>query len=156
MWDELLSLLEAHAKSIDRQVELENKLLFTELITQTSGVSFAENITIESVAREQGSMTKLLVKGGPLFASDEERKRLEHVTGERIIAIPWVDDPVALFCEAIRPAQVSSKQVSYDSATRKYTVSVQDGQAGPIIGKKRANIRMTARLLKAKIDLQNG
>lgn len=156
IWDELLSLLEAHAKSIGRKVELENKLLFTELITQTSGISIAETTTIESMAREQGSLTKLLVKGGPLFASDEDRKRLEHVTGERIIAIRWVDDPVALFCEAIRPAEVSPKQVSYDSATQKYTVSVQDGQAGPIIGKKRGNIRMTARLLKAKVDLQNG
>lgn len=156
IWDEFLGLLETHARSIDGQVEMENKLLIIELISQTTKTPRDDAVTIESIAREQGVRIKLLVKGGRLFPSDEDRRCLEHVIGEQLSEVPWSDDPIALFCEAIRPAEVYPEEVSYNSATRKYTVSVTDDRKGGVIGKRGANIKVTARLLKAKIDVQNG
>jgi transcription antitermination factor NusA-like protein/nitrogen fixation-related uncharacterized protein len=155
IWDELVTLLESEAKSLGHIVEIENKLLFAELIAQSTNPSSAGGSLLEAVARHQGSMTKILVKGDRLFASDVDRKRLEDVVGERIIEVLWKDDPVALFCEGIKPAEVSSESVSFDAAARKYTVLVLDGQAGVIFGKKGANLKLTERLLRARIDLQN-
>ena len=119
-------------------------------------------VTVQSMAREAGSRTKIAVwstdenvdpigacvgpKGGRVAAIVNELK------GEKIDIIKYSEDPVQFVAEALSPADVLSVQMKEDG--KSCTVVVPDDQLSLAIGKEGQNARLAAKLTGYKIDIK--
>ena len=119
-------------------------------------------VTVQSMAREAGSRTKIAVwsndenvdpigacvgpKGGRVAAIVNELK------GEKIDIIKYSEDPVQFVAEALSPADVLSVQMKEDG--KSCTVVVPDDQLSLAIGKEGQNARLAAKLTGFKIDIK--
>ncbi len=119
-------------------------------------------VTVQSMAREAGSRTKIAVwsndenvdpigacvgpKGGRVAAVVNELK------GEKIDIIKYSEDPVQFVAEALSPADVLSVQMKEDG--KSCTVIVPDDQLSLAIGKEGQNARLAAKLTGFKIDIK--
>ena len=120
-------------------------------------------VTVQSMAREAGSRTKIAVwstdenvdpigacvgpKGGRVAAIVNELK------GEKIDIIKYSEDPVQFVAEALSPADVLSVQMKEDG--KSCTVVVPDDQLSLAIGKEGQNARLAAKLTGFKIDIKS-
>ncbi|MDR1272487.1 MAG: transcription termination factor NusA [Clostridiales Family XIII bacterium] len=124
-----------------------------------------ENIvSIESLAREAGSRTKMGVLStdesvDPVGACVGNRGNrvqavVEELGYEKIDIIPWVpDNDEANINSALAPAGV--EKIVFDSEENKATAIVPDYQLSLAIGKEGQNVRLAARLCGVKIDIKS-
>jgi transcription termination/antitermination protein NusA len=134
------------------------KLFEIEVPEIASGV-----VTINTVAREAGSRTKIAV------ASNEEsidavgscvgQKGVRVTTviaelgGEKIDIIPWSDDAEKFIGSSLSPAKVL--EVNVNQANKSAIATVAEDQLSLAIGKGGQNVRLAAKLTGYKIDIQS-
>ncbi len=117
-------------------------------------------IEVKEVAREAGSRSKIAVSSNqegvdPIGSCVGQRGiRIANIMGElgeeRIDIIEWDSDIEKFVQNALSPAQVESVKVEDDIAH----VKVADDQLSLAIGKEGQNVRLAAKLLGLKIEIE--
>ena len=120
-------------------------------------------VTIQSIAREAGSRTKMAVSSSqvmidPVGACVGQRggrvdRVVEELRGEKIDIIKWSKDPAEFVANALNPAHVV--QVFTAENDKACRVVVPDNQLSLAIGKEGQNARLAARLTGWKIDIKS-
>lgn len=134
------------------------KRLFEEEVTEIQdGV-----VTIESIAREAGSRTKIAVSTedpnvdavGACVGMNGNRVNaiVDELRGEKIDIVNWSDMPEIFIENALSPAMVIS--VSIDEEDKTARVLVPENQLSLAIGKEGQNARLAAKLTGYKIDIK--
>ena len=124
----------------------------------------AGTVTIEAIAREAGSRTKIAVRSDdvqidPVGSCVGQRgSRVERVVtelkGEKIDIIKWSKDPAEFIANALNPANVLAVYPDANGA-RAFLVVVPDNQLSLAIGKEGQNARLAAKLTGSKIDIKS-
>ena len=134
------------------------KRLFEEEVTEIQdGI-----VTIESIAREAGSRTKIAVSTvdpnvdavGACVGMNGSRVNaiVNELRGEKIDIVNWSDMPEIFIENALRPAVVMD--VSIDEYEKTARVIVPENQLSLAIGKEGQNARLAAKLTGYKIDIK--
>ena len=134
------------------------KRLFEEEVTEIQdGI-----VTIESIAREAGSRTKIAVSTvdpnvdavGACVGMDGSRVNaiVNELRGEKIDIVNWSDMPEIFIENALSPAVVMD--VSIDEYEKTARVIVPENQLSLAIGKEGQNARLAAKLTGYKIDIK--
>ncbi|MDR0518908.1 MAG: transcription termination factor NusA [Clostridiales Family XIII bacterium] len=120
-------------------------------------------VSIESVAREGGSRTKMAVTSAdesvdPVGACVGTRgvrvqAVVDELFGEKIDIIPWSDNREENIMNSLSPAKVE-KIIEGDS-DKEYIAVVPDYQLSLAIGKEGQNVRLAAKLCSVKIDIKS-
>lgn len=133
------------------------KLFEQEVPEIASGV-----VTIEAIAREAGSRTKMAVA-----SSDEKvdpvgscvgqkgvrvQSIIAEVHGEKIDIIQYSSDIAKFISAALSPARVT--EVEVNAETKEAKVSVPEDQLSLAIGKDGQNVRLAAKLTHWRIDIK--
>ena len=122
---------------------------------------FSGTVTIESIAREPGSRSKIAVKSqeegidpiGSCVGQKGIRVQaiIDELGGEKIDIIEFNDDPKKFISHALAPAKV--KYVEIADEDQRATVTVDPDQLSLAIGRKGQNVRLAAKLTGWKIDV---
>ena len=134
------------------------KRLFEEEVTEIQdGI-----VTIESIAREAGSRTKIAVStvdpnvdavGACVGMNGSRVNAIVHeLRGEKIDIVNWSDMPEIFIENALSPAVVMD--VSIDEYEKTARVIVPENQLSLAIGKEGQNARLAAKLTGYKIDIK--
>lgn len=134
------------------------KRLFEEEVTEIQdGI-----VTIESIAREAGSRTKIAVSTvdpnvdavGACVGMNGSRVNaiVNELRGEKIDIVNWSDMPEIFIENALSPAMVMD--VSIDEFEKTARVIVPENQLSLAIGKEGQNARLAAKLTGYKIDIK--
>ena len=134
------------------------KRLFEEEVTEIQdGI-----VTIESIAREAGSRTKIAVSTvdpnvdavGACVGMNGSRVNaiVNELRGEKIDIVNWSDMPEIFIENALSPAMVMD--VSIDEYEKTAGVIVPENQLSLAIGKEGQNARLAAKLTGYKIDIK--
>ena len=134
------------------------KRLFEEEVTEIQdGI-----VTIESIAREAGSRTKIAVSTvdpnvdavGACVGMNGSRVNaiVNELRGEKIDLVNWSDMPEIFIENALSPAVVMD--VSIDEYEKTARVIVPENQLSLAIGKEGQNARLAAKLTGYKIDIK--
>ena len=130
------------------------KRLFEEEVTEIQdGI-----VTIESIAREAGSRTKIAVStvDPNVDAVGACGRRVNAIVnelrGEKIDIVNWSDMPEIFIENALSPAVVMD--VSIDEYEKTARVIVPENQLSLAIGKEGQNARLAAKLTGYKIDIK--
>ena len=134
------------------------KRLFEEEVTEIQdGI-----VTIESIAREAGSRTKIAVSTvdpnvdavGACVGMNGSRVNaiVNELRGEKIDIVNWRDMPEIFIENALSPAVVMD--VSIDEYEKTARVIVPENQLSLAIGKEGQNARLAAKLTGYKIDIK--
>lgn len=134
------------------------KRLFEEEVTEIQdGI-----VTIESIAREAGSRTKIAVSTvdpnvdavGACVGMNGSRVNaiVNELRGEKIDIVNWSDMPEIFIENALSPAVVMD--VSIDEYEKTARVIVPENQLSLAIGKDGQNARLAAKLTGYKIDIK--
>ena len=134
------------------------KRLFEEEVTEIQdGI-----VTIESIAREAGSRTKIAVSTvdpnvdavGACVGMNGSRVSaiVNELRGEKIDIVNWSDMPEIFIENALSPAMVMD--VSIDEYEKTARVIVPENQLSLAIGKEGQNARLAAKLTGYKIDIK--
>ena len=134
------------------------KRLFEEEVTEIQdGI-----VTIESIAREAGSRTKIAVSTvdpnvdavGACVGMNGSRVNaiVNELRGEKIYIVNWSDMPEIFIENALSPAVVMD--VSIDEYEKTARVIVPENQLSLAIGKEGQNARLAAKLTGYKIDIK--
>ena len=134
------------------------KRLFEEEVTEIQdGI-----VTIESIAREAGSRTKIAVSTvdpnvdavGACVGMNGSRVNaiVNELRGEKIDIVNWSDMPEIFIENALSPAVVMD--VSIDEYEKTVRVIVPENQLSLAIGKEGQNARLAAKLTGYKIDIK--
>ena len=134
------------------------KRLFEEEVTEIQdGI-----VTIESIAREAGSRTKIAVSTvdpnvdavGACVGMNGSRVNaiVNELRGEKIDIVNWSDMPEIFIENALSPAVVMD--VSIDEYEKTARVIVPENQFSLAIGKEGQNARLAAKLTGYKIDIK--
>ena len=134
------------------------KRLFEEEVTEIQdGI-----VTIESIAREAGSRTKIAVSTvdpnvdavGACVGMNGSRVNaiVNELRGEKIDIVNWSDMPEIFIENALSPAMVMD--VSIDEYEKTARVIVPETQLSLAIGKEGQNARLAAKLTGYKIDIK--
>ena len=134
------------------------KRLFEEEVTEIQdGI-----VTIESIAREAGSRTKIAVSTvdpnvdavGACLGMNGSRVNaiVNELRGEKIDIVNWSDMPEIFIENALSPAVVMD--VSIDEYEKTARVIVPENQLSLAIGKEGQNARLAAKLTGYKIDIK--
>jgi len=120
-------------------------------------------VSIESLAREAGSRTKMAVSSSddsvdPVGACVGNRGNrvqavVDELNDEKIDIIPWSDDIENNIKNALAPAVV--EKIVFDEEENRSTAVVPDFQLSLAIGKEGQNVRLAARLCSVKIDIKS-
>lgn len=120
-------------------------------------------VTIESVAREAGSRSKIAVKSNdpdvdPVGAcvgmkGSRVQSVVQELRGEKIDIVPWSNDVVANVQHALSPAEVV--KVILDEKAHSMEVVVPDDQLSLAIGRKGQNVRLAVELTGWNIDIKS-
>jgi N utilization substance protein A len=120
-------------------------------------------VTIESVAREGGSRTKIAVASSdasvdPVGACVGNRgvrvqAVVDELFGEKIDIIAWADNREENIMSALSPAKV--EKVMEGEEENEVTAIVPDYQLSLAIGKEGQNVRLAAKLCGVKIDIKS-
>jgi len=120
-------------------------------------------VEIKGIAREPGYRTKIAVvshdqKVDPVGACVGMRgMRVKNVvrelSGEKIDIIRWSDDVKTYVTNALSPAKLSKVTIDPDNPNFVHVVADAE-QLSLAIGKRGQNVRLTAKLLGLKIDIQ--
>ena len=135
------------------------KRLFEEEVTEIQdGI-----VTIESIAREAGSRTKIAVSTvdpnvdavGACVGMNGSRVNaiVNELRGEKIDIVNWSDMPEIFIENALSPSKVISVEADEEEKTAK--VVVPQDQLSLAIGKEGQNARLAARLTGFKIDIKS-
>ncbi len=118
-------------------------------------------VTIEAIAREPGSRTKLAVAAhqeglDPVGSCVGQRgirvqAVLSELSEEKIDIILWDTDPMQLIANALSPAKVES--ITLDEATKTAKIQVPDDQVSLAIGKSGQNVRLASKLTGWNLDI---
>lgn len=119
-------------------------------------------VTIESIAREAGSRTKIAVSTvdpnvdavGACVGMNGSRVNaiVNELRGEKIDIVNWSDMPEIFIENALSPAVVMD--VSIDEYEKTARVIVPENQLSLAIGKEGQNARLAAKLTGYKIDIK--
>ena len=77
---------------------------------------------------------------------------VQELRGEKIDIVEYSEDPEVFIKNALSPAKIS--RIIKDSENNQMTIIVADDQMSLAIGKKGQNVRLAAKLVKQKIDIQ--
>jgi N utilization substance protein A len=120
-------------------------------------------VTIEGVAREAGSRTKLGVASNdrdvdPVGAcvgmkGSRVQAVVQELRGEKIDIIAWDPDPARYVVNALAPAEIS--RVVVDEANQTMEVIVADEMLSLAIGRRGQNVRLASKLTGWKIDVKS-
>jgi transcription termination/antitermination protein NusA len=77
---------------------------------------------------------------------------VQELRGEKIDIVEYSDDPEVFIRNALSPAKIS--RIVLNEAARSMAIIVADDQMSLAIGKKGQNVRLAAKLVKWKIDIQ--
>lgn len=134
------------------------KKLFEEEVPEIS----SGTVTIEAIAREAGSRTKMAVS-----SSDEKidpvgscvgqkgvrvQSIISEVFGEKIDIIPFSSSTEKFIAASLSPAKVT--EVELDQSNKRAIVTVPEDQQSLAIGKEGQNARLANKLTKWKIDIK--
>jgi len=118
-------------------------------------------VTINSIAREPGSRTKIAVSSnqegvdpiGSLVGQRGTRISavINELGGEKIDAIEYNEDPKRYIANSLSPAKVLEVEIMQKN---KALVTVQEDQLSLAIGKEGQNVRLAAKLTGWKIDVR--
>lgn len=121
-----------------------------------------KTVEIKSLAREPGYRTKIAVasrdeKVDPVGAcvgmkGARVKNIVRELLGEKIDIVRWHDDIKTLVTNALSPAKL--KRVMVDESSRRVVVVVDPDQLSLAIGKGGQNIRLTAKLVGWKVDIE--
>lgn len=135
--------------------------LIAQLFAQEVPEIQAGTVTIEAIAREAGSRTKLAVKAhqaglDPVGSCVGQRGiRVQAVLGElgdeKIDIILWDEDETKLIANALSPAKVD--EITLSEASRKATVRVPSDQVSLAIGRGGQNVRLASKLTGWDLDI---
>ncbi|MBU4565175.1 MAG: transcription termination factor NusA [Proteobacteria bacterium] len=137
---------------------------FIEALFELEVPEIAEGIvTIEGVAREAGSRTKLGVASNdrdvdPVGAcvgmkGSRVQAVVQELRGEKIDIIAWDQDPARYVVNALAPAEIS--RVVVDEANQTMEVIVADEMLSLAIGRRGQNVRLASKLTGWKIDVKS-
>lgn len=137
---------------------------FVEKLFRLEVSEIAEGVVeIKGIAREPGYRTKIAVvshdpKVDPVGACVGMRgirvKNIVHeLSGEKIDIVRWSDDIKTYVANALSPAKLSKVVVDPDAPSTVHVIADQE-QLSLAIGKRGQNVRLTARLLGWRIDVQ--
>lgn len=111
-------------------------------------------VEIKAVAREAGNRTKIAVATldsnvdcvGACIGVKGSRIRnvTDELSGEKIDVVRWNDSVEVLIPEALKPAEISSLALDYDTMTA--NVYVKEDQQSLAIGRKGQNVRLASKL----------
>ena len=147
---------------VSRKTPLLVKRLFEEEVSEIKdGI-----VKIVSIAREEGSRTKIAVKtdvpnvdpvGACVGINGARVKAIVNELGnEQIDIIEWDENPAQYIVNALSPAKVVSISAYYDDENaKKATVVVSDQQFSLAIGKAGQNVRLAAKLTGYGIDIKS-
>jgi N utilization substance protein A len=120
-------------------------------------------VEIKGIAREPGYRTKIAVvshdvKVDPVGACVGMRgMRVKNIvrelSGEKIDIIRWSDDVKTYVANALSPAKLTKVTVDADQPNLVHVVADPE-QLSLAIGKRGQNVRLTAKLLDLKVDIQ--
>jgi N utilization substance protein A len=120
-------------------------------------------VTIESIAREGGSRTKIAVSSSeqgvdPVGACVGNRgvrvqAVVDELFGEKIDIIAWTDNREENIMSALSPAKV--EKVIEGEEENEVTAIVPDYQLSLAIGKEGQNVRLAAKLCGVRIDIKS-
>ena len=120
-------------------------------------------VTIESIAREAGSRTKIAVSSsddnvdsvGACVGNRGARVQavVDELVGEKIDIIPWTDNREDNIMNSLSPSKVE-KIIINDEGNVAIAI-VPDYQLSLAIGKEGQNVRLAARLSGIKIDIKS-
>ncbi|CAO0820111.1 Transcription termination/antitermination protein NusA [Desulfarculales bacterium] len=124
----------------------------------------AENIvTVEGVAREPGSRTKIGVSSGdrdvdPVGAcvgmkGSRVQAVVQELRGEKIDIISYDPDPARYVVNALAPTEIS--RVVVDEVNHTMEVIVADEMLSLAIGRRGQNVRLASKLTGWKIDVKS-
>ena len=77
---------------------------------------------------------------------------VQELRGEKIDIVEFSEDPEVYIKNALSPAKIS--HIIKNSENNQMTIIVADDQMSLAIGKKGQNVRLAAKLVKLKIDIQ--
>ena len=120
-------------------------------------------VSIDSVAREAGSRTKIAVASAdesvdPVGACVGNRGNrvqavVDELSDEKIDIIPWTGELEQNIKNALSPSGV--EKIVFDEEENRATAVVPDFQLSLAIGKEGQNVRLAARLCGVKIDIKS-
>ena len=120
-------------------------------------------VEIKGIAREPGYRTKIAVasnneKVDPVGACVGMRgMRVKNIvrelSGEKIDIVRWSDDPKTYVTNALSPAKLQKVEIEPDEPGLVRVIADPD-QLSLAIGKRGQNVRLTAKLLNMRIDIQ--
>jgi len=120
-------------------------------------------VSINSIAREAGSRTKIAVSSSdesvdPVGACVGNRGNrvqavVDELNDEKIDIVPWTENPETNIKNALAPAAV--EKIVFDEEENRSTAIVPDFQLSLAIGKEGQNVRLAARLCGVKIDIKS-
>ena len=120
-------------------------------------------VTVEGVAREPGSRTKIGVSSrdrdvdpvGACVGMKGSRVQavVQELRGEKIDIISYDPDPARFVVNALAPAEVS--RVVVDEVNQTMEVIVPDDQLSLAIGRRGQNVRLASKLTGWKIDIKS-
>lgn len=131
------------------------------LFTQEVPEIQSGTVTIETIAREPGSRTKIAVTAhqeglDPVGSCVGQRgirvqAVLSEINEEKIDIILWDNDPSTLIANALSPAKVDS--ITLDEATKTAKIKVPDDQVSLAIGRSGQNVRLASKLTGWNLDI---
>lgn len=131
------------------------------LFTQEVPEIQSGTVTIEAIAREPGSRTKIAVTAhqdglDPVGSCVGQRgirvqAVLSELNEEKIDIILWDTDPMQLIANALSPAKVES--ITLDDATKTAKIQVPDDQVSLAIGRSGQNVRLASKLTGWNLDI---
>lgn len=115
------------------------------------------SVEIRSIAREAGYRTKIAAwspdsKIDPVGAcvglrGARVKNIVRELNNEKVDVIRWVDDPVEMVIESLKPATIDPSKVTVEEAERRLIVRVREEDLSKAIGTRGRNARLTARLM---------
>ncbi len=137
---------------------------FIQALFELEVPEISENIvSIEGVAREPGSRTKIGVRSSdrdvdPVGAcvgmkGSRVQAVVQELRGEKIDIIAWDADPAKYVVNALAPAEIS--RVIVDEVQKNMEVIVGDDMLSLAIGRRGQNVRLASKLTGWKIDVKS-
>ncbi len=121
------------------------------------------SVVIKAIAREAGYRSKIAAQAvdthidpvGALVGQRGVRVStvMSELRGEKIDVIEWFEDPKKFIEEALSPAKIMSIEINEEEKTA--TVHVAEEEQSLAIGKGGQNVRLAAKLVGWKIDIQS-
>jgi N utilization substance protein A len=120
-------------------------------------------IEIMGIVREPNGRTKIAVKTNDRdvdavgacvgMRGTRVQSIVQELRGEKIDIVEYSEDPELYIKNALSPAKIS--RIIKNSENHEMTIIVADDQMSLAIGKKGQNVRLAAKLVKQKINIQS-